>query len=166
MGLRPTKINQDAVNSRAGTAYSVPSGARGHCGLSPDRTSSPEHLRPNFNANAPLRSRLGVHLRSDSLDWPAFLEVAHFYVAHPSPMDLLPLRVPQVLVHGTDDEIVPFEMSERFVKASKNTRLVALRGAGHFEPIDPRSKQWPAVVKNILAPMFPSTSQNAMIELC
>ncbi len=67
-----------------------------------------------------------------------------------SPMELLPISVPQRMVHGTADNIVPFEMSEKFAKASKNAKLVALKGAGHFELIDPRAREWDTVQKNIL----------------
>jgi len=67
-----------------------------------------------------------------------------------SPKELLPISVPQRLVHGTDDNIVPFELSENFAQASKNAHLVPLKGAGHFELIDPRSREWPTVQKSIL----------------
>jgi acetyl esterase/lipase len=67
-----------------------------------------------------------------------------------SPMELLPISVPQRLIHGTADNIVPFEMSERFAKKSHNAKLVPLQGAGHFELIDPRAKEWETVRKNIL----------------
>lgn len=67
-----------------------------------------------------------------------------------SPMQLLPISVPQRLLHGTADNIVPFEMSERFVKASHNAKLIPLPGAGHFELIDPRTKEWETVNKTIL----------------
>jgi len=66
------------------------------------------------------------------------------------PMELLPIPAPQRVVHGTADDIVPFEMSERFAKASKNSKLIALAGAGHFELIDPRTREWPVIRKNIL----------------
>ena len=60
-----------------------------------------------------------------------------------SPFALLPLGVRQVLVHGTDDEVVPFDFSERYVAracaAGDDTVLVRLDGVGHFEPIDPQS---------------------------
>ncbi len=68
-----------------------------------------------------------------------------------SPIERLPIAVPQYLIHGTADDTVPFEMSARFAAASKNAKLVPLPGAGHFEPIDPRSKEWPAVRENMLA---------------
>jgi acetyl esterase/lipase len=70
--------------------------------------------------------------------------------ASTSPIELLPISVPQRMVHGTADDIVPFEMSERFAKQSRNAKLVALKGAGHFELIDPRAREWDTVRKSIL----------------
>jgi acetyl esterase/lipase len=67
-----------------------------------------------------------------------------------SPMELLPISVPQRLIHGTADNIVPFDMSERFAKASHNAKLIPLKGAGHFELIDPRTHEWETVRKSIL----------------
>jgi acetyl esterase/lipase len=66
-----------------------------------------------------------------------------------SPMQLLPIGVPQRVLHGTKDPIVPFEMSQQFARASKNATLVPIEGAGHFELIDPRSTAWPIVLKNM-----------------
>jgi len=71
-----------------------------------------------------------------------------------SPRELLPISAPQRVVHGTADNVVPFEMSERFAKASKNAKLVPLPGAGHFDLIDPRTKFWPIIEKNILEWQF------------
>lgn len=68
-----------------------------------------------------------------------------------SPIERLPIAVPQYLLHGTADDTVPFEMSARFAAASKNAKLIPLPGAGHFELIDPRSREWPAVRENMLA---------------
>ena len=63
-----------------------------------------------------------------------------------SPLEQLPLGVPQVLVHGTRDDVVPFEQSTRHADASRGeAELVPLEGAGHFEPIDPQSPEWTAV---------------------
>ena len=63
-----------------------------------------------------------------------------------SPLRELPLGVPAVLVHGTRDDTVPFEHSQRFVEAAGGeARLVALEGTGHFEPVDPQSPEWTAV---------------------
>ena len=62
-----------------------------------------------------------------------------------SPFDLLPISVPQHLLHGTADPIVPFSMSEHFAHTSRNAKLTPLAGAGHFELIDPRTREWQTV---------------------
>jgi acetyl esterase/lipase len=68
-----------------------------------------------------------------------FMPPEHF--ADGSPLELVPLGVPQILIHGTADESVPFAMSERYVAAAGDeAELVALEGVGHFELIDPRAE--------------------------
>jgi len=67
-----------------------------------------------------------------------------------SPVELLPISAPQRVVHGTADNIVPFDMSQRFAKASGNAKLIPLPGAGHFDLVDPRARVWPTVQRNIL----------------
>jgi acetyl esterase/lipase len=68
-----------------------------------------------------------------------------------SPIELLPMKVKQVLIHGRDDEIVPISQSERFVEraraAGDEPLLVALDGIGHFELIDPESQAWNSVAQ-------------------
>jgi len=56
-----------------------------------------------------------------------------------SPIELLPIRAPQSLIHGTRDDVVPIELSERFCATSRNCELLRLEGADHFDVIDPRS---------------------------
>jgi acetyl esterase/lipase len=59
-----------------------------------------------------------------------------------SPLAQLPPRAPQVLVHGTEDDVVPFEQSARYAAAAGGeAELIPLEGAGHFEPIDPLSPE-------------------------
>jgi hypothetical protein len=41
------------------------------------------------------------------------------------------LNCPIVIVHGTRDEVVPFEMSRRLAAAGRNVRLIPLEGRGH-----------------------------------
>jgi len=76
---------------------------------------------------------------------------AHYAMG--SPADLLPLGVPQTLVHGADDRVVPLALSEgyrdRAVARGDPVTLVTIPGAGHFEPIDPRSSAWPVVRESV-----------------
>ncbi len=71
-----------------------------------------------------------------------------------SPGDLLPIGVKQRLVHGTNDPNVPYEISKLFVERARalgdDAELVTLKGTGHFEVIDPISKEWPVVRDTIL----------------
>jgi len=47
-----------------------------------------------------------------------------------------------VLIHGTADDLVPCEQSQRLSDAAGGeATLHPLEGAGHFEPIDPRSPE-------------------------
>jgi acetyl esterase/lipase len=66
-----------------------------------------------------------------------------------SPSSLLPLGVPQSLLHGTADTLVPPEVSERYREAAlfhgDDVELQLLPEHGHFELIDPRSGTWPTV---------------------
>lgn len=70
-----------------------------------------------------------------------------------SPLALLPLGVPQILIHGTEDTSVPFEISERYAAAARakgdQVQLLALPGAGHFELVDPRTPEWQSVLQSV-----------------
>jgi acetyl esterase/lipase len=70
-----------------------------------------------------------------------FMAPEHF--AEGSPLELLPLGVPQIVIHGTEDDGVPYAMSERYVAAAGGeAELVALKGTGHFEAIDPLAPEF------------------------
>ncbi len=43
------------------------------------------------------------------------------------------LRIPTTVVHGTDDEVVPFAMGERIAKAVPGSRFVPVEGAHHMD---------------------------------
>jgi acetyl esterase/lipase len=68
-----------------------------------------------------------------------------------SPLERLPLGVPQLLVHGEDDAIVPVSMSREYERAARaagdDVELAALPGVGHFEHLDPASEAWRAVLR-------------------
>lgn len=53
------------------------------------------------------------------------------------------------LVHGTEDEAVPLELSRRFVATHPWAGLTELPGVGHFEFLDPRSSAWATVVQSL-----------------
>jgi len=66
-----------------------------------------------------------------------------------SPIERLPLGVPQLLVHGEEDGIVPLSMSLHYhdaaLAAGDPVELVILPATGHFEHVDPRSDAWEVV---------------------
>lgn len=66
-----------------------------------------------------------------------------------SPIELVPLRVPQRLVCGALDRLVPLELSlayrEAAAKAGDVVTVELVAEAGHFELVDPGSVAWPAV---------------------
>jgi acetyl esterase/lipase len=74
-----------------------------------------------------------------------------------SPASLLPFGVPQVIVHGTADDVTPFVLGESFhataIAAGDDATLVPIAGADHFEVIDPESPAWDEVSKATLSPL-------------
>jgi acetyl esterase/lipase len=63
-----------------------------------------------------------------------------------SPAALLPLGVPQFLIHGLQDSVVPPAMSEAYAaeacQAGDDAHYIALPGVGHREVIDPAGAAW------------------------
>jgi acetyl esterase/lipase len=70
-----------------------------------------------------------------------------------SPMALLPIGVPQVLVHGTNDSVVPPSLSENYgIRATAHgdaARYIPVDGAGHREMIDPEGIGWATAMKEL-----------------
>ncbi|HZC13917.1 MAG TPA: alpha/beta fold hydrolase, partial [Thermoleophilaceae bacterium] len=66
-----------------------------------------------------------------------------------SPIERLPLGLPQLLVHGDADDVVPISIARRYAECASEAgdpcELVELRGVGHDEHLDPRSQAWRAV---------------------
>lgn len=75
--------------------------------------------------------------------------------AHASPIRLLPLGVPQVLVIGEHEEFVPRPFVEPYVQAAARAgdpvRLIVIPGAGHFEIASPMAASWPRVAAAVRA---------------
>jgi acetyl esterase/lipase len=66
-----------------------------------------------------------------------------------SPIERLPLGVPQLLVHGQTDEVVPIDLSRRYARRAAEggdpCELVELEGGGHMDHLDPETTAWRAV---------------------
>lgn len=72
-----------------------------------------------------------------------------------SPAELAVTGAAQVLIHGRQDDTVPFDMSrdyvERKLSRGENVRLVDIADAGHFDLIDPHSHAWKRVDESVAA---------------
>ena len=70
-----------------------------------------------------------------------------------NPIGRLPLGVPSVCVHGTSDQVVPIDQSERFVAeataAGDRSELVRVEGADHLQLIDVDHPGWAAGLKGL-----------------
>ena len=132
--------------------------------------------RPNIAQNSPLAvtadplalvgaiSLAGVvdlelawklHLSNDAvidLLGGGFEEVQDRYIAA-SPAALLPLGIPQALIHGTADNSVPFQMSLEYLARAKAAndvvRFIELEGVDHFALIDPSSDAWDVTMEEL-----------------
>jgi acetyl esterase/lipase len=81
------------------------------------------------------------------------------YEEHPeryracSPAALLPLGIPQVLVHGSLDTVVPPSMSADYQRAAgaagDDARYEPIEGLGHRQLIDPASAAWPVLAGHL-----------------
>ena len=71
-----------------------------------------------------------------------------------SPAEMLPLGVPQILITGSLDWLVPPALGEEYVALAKQSgdeaRMTIVEGAGHFEVIAPGTNAWPTVEKAVL----------------
>ena len=63
-----------------------------------------------------------------------------------SPLYLLPLGIPQLIVHGQADEDVPFDMAPEYVEAAfgsgDDVQFVDPKNVDHFHVIDPTHSVW------------------------
>jgi acetyl esterase/lipase len=74
--------------------------------------------------------------------------------ARASPIERLPLGIPQRLFHGTADDSVPHELSERYVsqasKCGDDVELIKLKKSGHFELVDPKTEEFEKVRETVI----------------
>lgn len=84
--------------------------------------------------------------------WP---DEAEDLYALASPIELLPLGVPQLLVHGESDRLVGVQQSIKYARAARacgdSVELLCLPRVGHFDLINPRHAGWGAVTDRLAA---------------
>jgi acetyl esterase/lipase len=101
-----------------------------------------------------LRRAWDLHLSNDAvaefLGGPPERVPDHYHEASPAELDI---HCKQLLIHGSEDDIVPVAMSRDYAKQKKqkteDVNLLEIPKAGHFEIVDPESKVWPQVEKAI-----------------
>jgi len=100
---------------------------------------------------------------SDLVGWPTEQSAAFLGTASPadaSPLHALPIGARQILVHGTNDDVVPYSLSHRYVGAATeredDATLLMLEGAGHFEPIDPLAPECHRVLAAVVGIVAPT----------
>lgn len=75
--------------------------------------------------------------------------------AEGSPIALLPIGVPLVLIHGSLDVNVPVGVSEHFVKAAMaagdSVVFKSISTAEHFKLIDPESDEWSIIKEAVIS---------------
>jgi pimeloyl-ACP methyl ester carboxylesterase len=72
-----------------------------------------------------------------------------------SPAEMLPIGVPQLLITGSLDPLIPPAFGKEYAALAVNTgdpaRMVVVEGAGHFEVIAPGTQAWETVEKAVLS---------------
>jgi acetyl esterase/lipase len=104
-----------------------------------------------------LRRAWELHLSNDAV--VEFLggspnEVPEHY-REASPAEQAIAQASQLVVHGTEDDAVPYEIGQRYVERKKkngeHAELITLPKTGHFEIVDPGSTIWPKIQELFLA---------------
>lgn len=75
--------------------------------------------------------------------------------AHGSPIELLPLEIPQILVQGAGDPTVSLTSAQAYHEAAEQSgdeaRLIVIQEAGHFEVVVPTTSSYPEVRQAVLS---------------
>jgi dipeptidyl aminopeptidase/acylaminoacyl peptidase len=99
-------------------------------------------LAPIADLASAYASRIGGEVVAELLGGPPAQYPERYRAA--SPIEMLPLGVRQLLLHGTADDAVPIELSRRYARAARaagdSVELVELAGAGHMEYLAPGSE--------------------------
>jgi len=111
-------------------------------------------LAGGVNLEEAFKKNLGGGIVKDFLGGTPKEFPARYAEASPIELLMMPDEAPIVLIHGTDDRVVPFSLSKGFAEkalhiGAKNVRLIALEKSAHFELIDPRTKQFSIVQSEV-----------------
>jgi dipeptidyl aminopeptidase/acylaminoacyl peptidase len=99
-----------------------------------------------------LRRAWELHLSNDAV--AEFLggppdQLPNIY-CEASPAELH-IQSKQILLHGTNDDSVPYELSSNYLKRKKESgedvELITFENTGHFELVDPESAVWSSVLE-------------------
>jgi len=84
-----------------------------------------------------------------------------------SPLERLPLRIPQLLIHGTADDAVPVIMSRQYAERARErgdtVELIELQAMGHMEFLDPQSRPHALLEQWLLKAGKPYESGNTVL---
>jgi len=76
----------------------------------------------------------------------------HYHEASPAELDI---HCKQLLIHGTEDDSVPVQMSRDYAKQKlekhESVNFSEIPKIGHFEIVDPESAIWPKAEKAVLS---------------
>ncbi|MFI5689822.1 alpha/beta hydrolase family protein [Streptomyces sp. NPDC051636] len=115
----------------------------------PPPAKAPAPARPEL---APTLARLTPHGAAAALLGGGADDVPDRY-ALASPLERLPLGVPQLVVHGSDDTGAPPAQGGTYVTAARElgdqVEYVEVPGADHFDVIDLDHPSWQAVVRRL-----------------
>ncbi len=99
-------------------------------------------LAPLADLAAAYARRVGGAVVAELIGGPPSQYPARYRTA--SPIEMLPLGVRQLILHGTADEVVPIDLSRQYAHAAAEAgdmvELVELSGAGHMDYLDPNSE--------------------------
>lgn len=89
-----------------------------------------------------FENRVSVH---DFLGGPPSVFPGRY--AATSPAQLVPLGIPQLIIHGATDDRVPHEIARRYVAAARaagdDAKLLTFADIDHYDAIDPQSEVYP-----------------------
>lgn len=86
-----------------------------------------------------------------------------YRVRRASPVEMLPFGIPETLVIGEHDTIVPAEQAHRFAEAARRmgdpVDVIEISGAGHFELVDPTHDAFGVIRGAVLKAVEPKWSE-------